>query len=38
MSTDAKLNIELANINDWLKLNKLSLNTRKHKYIIFYSP
>ena len=29
---------ELKKINDWLKLNKLSLNINKTKYIIFRSP
>ncbi len=32
------LNHELTNINDWLKLNKLSLNIKKTKYIIFHTP
>ena len=30
-----KLNIELEKITDWLKLNKLSLNVKKTKYMIF---
>ena len=32
------LNNELANINDWLCCNKLSLNVKKSKYIIFHMP
>ncbi len=32
------LNHELTNINDWLKLNKLSLKIKKTKYIIFHTP
>ncbi len=29
------LNTELNNVNDWLKLNKISLNLKKYKYRIF---
>ena len=29
------INIELSNVNDWLKVNKLSLNASKTKYMIF---
>ncbi len=32
------INNELANISDWLKLNKLSLNIKKTKYMIFHRP
>jgi len=32
------LNKELANISDWLKSNKLSLNVLKSKYMIFHKP
>lgn len=32
------INMELACINDWLKANKLSLNTKKCKYMIFHTP
>lgn len=32
------LNTELAKISDWLKTNKLSLNVKKSKYIIFHMP
>ena len=29
-----KINNELSNINDWLKINKLALNIKKSKYMI----
>ena len=29
-----KINNELSNINDWLKINKLALNIKKYKYMI----
>ncbi len=32
------LDSELANVSNWLKLNKLSLNVQKCKYIIFHMP
>ncbi len=32
------LNSELENISDWLKVNKLSLNIAKCKYMIFHMP
>ena len=35
--TSAKINQELDKIQKWLKLNKLSLNINKTKYIIFHS-
>ncbi len=38
LDTESKLNNELTNISNWLKLNKLSLNVQKCKYIIFYMP
>ena len=31
------INIELVLLNDWLKLNKLSLNEKKTKFMMFYS-
>jgi hypothetical protein len=34
---ESKINRELAGINDWLKLNKLSLNISKSKYMIFHT-
>ncbi len=32
------INNELQNINDWLKTNKLSLNVKKSKFMIFHTP
>ncbi len=32
------INTELNNINDWLNINKLTLNTGKCKYMIFHTP
>ena len=32
--TEFKINKELSNINDWLKINKLALNIKKYKYMI----
>lgn len=32
------LNQELANVSNWLKCNKLSLNVAKSKYMIFHKP
>ena len=29
-----KINNELSNINDWLKINKLALNIKNSKYMI----
>ncbi len=37
MSTVAKLNINLVNVNDWLTLKQLSLNEKKGKYMIFHT-
>ena len=31
--TETKINTELAKINEWLKINKLSLNLKKSKYM-----
>ena len=31
---ELEINIELTNINDWLKINKLALNIKKSKYMI----
>lgn len=33
-----KLNIELAKISNWFSTNKLTINTKKTKYMIFHSP
>ena len=37
-SISENINNELQDINTWLKLNKLSLNTSKTKYIVFHMP
>ena len=36
--SEAIINQELGNINEWLKINKLSLNINKTKYLIFAMP
>ncbi len=36
-SIEAKLNRQLAGINEWFKSNKLSLNVIKSKYMIFHT-
>ncbi len=33
-----KINPELNNISDWLKLNKMSLNAGKSKFMTFHMP
>ena len=33
--TETKINAELAKIDEWLKINKLSLNLKKSKYMFF---
>ena len=33
-----KLNLELTNVADWLKLNKLSINIKKSKFMVFDMP
>ncbi len=38
MNISLNLNHNLANISDWLKLNKLSSNLKKCKYIVFHKP
>ena len=35
--SNTNINIELVLLNDWLKLNKLSLNENKTKCMMFYS-
>ena len=35
--SNTNINIELVLLNDWLKLNKLSLNETKTKFMMFYS-
>ena len=34
----ANINLELDKINNWLKINKLSLNISKTKFMIFHTP
>ncbi len=36
-TTSQVINAELMLLNDWLKLNKLSFNVQKSKYIIFHT-
>ena len=31
-------NLELTNVADWLKLNKLSINIKKTKFMVFHMP
>ncbi len=38
LNIDITLNSELENVSDWLKVNKLSLNIAKWKYMIFHMP
>ncbi len=38
MNISLNLNHNLANISDWPKLNNLSLNLKKCKYIVFHKP
>ena len=33
-----KLNFELKKVADWLKLNKLSINIKKTKFMVFHMP
>ena len=37
-STEHLINLELSKVSTWLKLNKLSLNVKKTKYMIFSMP
>ena len=36
-SIENSINDELAKVNDWLKINKLSLNINKTKFMIFHN-
>jgi len=36
LNRDSIINLELQNINNWLVANKLSLNVKKTKYMLFY--
>ena len=38
LNTTAQLNVELANVNEWLEINQLSLNKDKCKYMVFHMP
>jgi len=38
MTVERNINIELAKISEWLKVNKLSLNVKKTKFMIFHTP
>ena len=33
-----KLNLELIKVADWLKLNKLSINIKQSKFMVFHMP
>ena len=35
-NTEVEINTELEKVNTWLKLNKLSLNAQKTKFMIFH--
>ena len=37
-NTNVNINNELSKISEWLKVNKLSLNTKKTKAMIFHMP
>ena len=37
-SIDDKINTELGKISDWMKVNKLSLNSKKTKSMLFHPP
>ena len=37
-NTSQTINAELAKVNTWLKVNKLSLNITKTKFMLFYRP
>ena len=36
LNTSEQINIELSNIQEWLNINKLSLNVKKTKFMIFH--
>jgi retron-type reverse transcriptase len=38
VNINRKINVELQLVSDWLKVNKLSLNTKKTKYMLFHMP
>ena len=37
INPDTIINIELAKINEWLEINKLSLNVTKNKFMVFHT-
>ena len=37
MQTLITINIELAKINEWLDINKLSINLKKSKFMVFHT-
>ena len=37
-NSSAIINLELSKVNDWLCVNKLSLNVKKTKFMIFHTP
>ncbi len=37
-NADVLINIELCKVIEWLKINKLSLNKNKSKYMLFHMP
>ena len=37
INPDITINIELAKINEWLEINKLSINLKKSKFMIFHA-
>ena len=36
--SDVNINYELSKISNWLKLNMLSINVSKSKFIVFHMP
>ena len=36
--SEQNINLELENVNTWLKVNKLSLNVTKTKFMVFHKP
>ena len=38
LDMESKLNVKLQKANDWLKVNKLSLNVEKTKAMVFHTP
>ena len=37
-NTSKNMNLELTKVADWLKLNKLSINIKKFKFMVFHMP